>query len=388
MFHNVKQLPIPKGPFTVGTLNFDFLDESRPSIFEFDTSTKRLIPTLFFYPGEPVVGIKTNPYACDEAIKYLRESVLNLVSNSVKDMKTSTYHNIPLTNQISKFPILFFNMGYFGYLEQNTALCSELASHGYIVISVGHPYESGALKYTDGQINHAHPSLANEFKITMNKDARKHFSDLLKETIDDASIQSKITPFFDQFKSGHVWNDVKVWSDDTRFVSNKLIDLHDGTIPSPFKNRLDLSLGFGITGHSYGGCTAMQTLLDDERFKCGINMDAPTYGNYWDKDINKPLCILGSYVVETLSRTPYLNNSKESYLVKIDDTQHMDYTDHIFFAQQLKYLKLIGKRDMNLVHTILCDYHKAFFDHHLLGKETKMLDISFKGVSIRHKKDE
>ena len=73
---------------------------------------------------------------------------------------------------------------------------------------------------------------------------------------------------------------------------------------------------------------------------------------------------------------------------KIDDTEHMDYTDHIFFAQQLKYLKLIGKRDMNLVHTILCDYHKAFFDYHLLGKESKMLEISNKGVSIRHKKDE
>lgn len=384
MFHNVKQLPIPKGPFTVGTLNFDFLDESRPSIFEFDSSNKRLIPTLFFYPSDSV-GDKPNPYTCDEAIQYLRKSVLNLVSNSVKDLKTSTYPSIPLTTQISELPVLFFNMGYFGYLEQNTALCSELASHGYIVISVGHPYESGALKYTDGQINHAHPTLVNEFKSTMNKDARKHFSDLLKKTLDDTSIQSKITPFFDRFKSSHVWNDVKVWSDDTRFVADRLIDLQEGIIVSPFKGRLNVTQGFGITGHSYGGCTALQTLLDDSRFICGINMDAPTYGNYWDKDINKPLCILGSYVVETLARTPYLFNSKESYLIKIDDTQHMDYTDHIFFAQQLKYLKLIGKRDMNLVHAILCDYHKAFFDHHLLGKETKMFDLSYKGVSTRYK---
>jgi len=388
MFHNVKQLPIPKGPFTVGTLNFDFLDESRNSIFEFDTSNKRLIPTLFFYPGELVTTINPNPYTSDEAIQYLRKSVLNLVSNSVKNIKTSTFNTIPLTNQISKFPIIFFNMGYFVYLEQNTALCSDLASHGYIVISVGHPYESGALNYLDGSVNHAHSSLVNEFKTTMNKDARKHFAVLLKETIDDASIQSKITPFFDRFKQSHVWNDVKVWSEDTRFVADQLEKLQNGLIDSPFKGKLDLSIGFGITGHSYGGCTAMQTLLDDDRFKCGINLDAPTYGNYWDKDIKKPLCILGSYVVETLSRTPYLLNSKESYLIKIEDTEHMDYTDHIFFAQQLKYLKLIGKRDMNLVHTILCDYHKSFFDYHLLGKETKMLELSYKGVSIRHKKDE
>lgn len=385
MFNNVNQLPNPKGPFTVGTINIDFLDETRPSIFEFDTSNKRLIPTQFFYPGKSVANIDTIPYAFDEAIQYLRKSVLNLVSNSVKNIKTHVYANIPLTDEIKQFPIVFFNMGYFGYLAQNTALCSELSSHGYIVISIGHPYESGALKYNNGQINHAHPSLVSEFKSTMNKEARKHSSELLKEAIDDESIQLKLTPFFERFKQTHVWNDVKVWSDDTRFVADKLLDLQNGIITSPFTDRLDLSLGFGITGHSYGGCTAMQTLLDDKRFKCGINMDAPSYGDYWDKDLNKPLCVLGSYIVDTLSRTPYLLNSKESYFIKIEDTQHMDYTDHIFFAQQLKYLKLIGKRNMHTVHNILSDYHKAFFDHYLLSKDNKLLDISYEGVSIKHK---
>lgn len=387
MFNNTNQLPTPKGPFTVGTISLDFIDNTRPPIFEFDTN-HRIIPTLFFYPGIPTENMTQAPYACDEAIQYLRKSVLNLVSNSVKNMKTYTYPNIPLSKHKEKFPILFFNMGYFGYLEQNTALCSELASHGYIVISVGHPYESGALKYQDGKVIHASPILVNEFKSTMSKEARKHFSDLLKETISDDLIHSKLVPFFDRFKQTHVWKDVQVWSDDTKFIADQLVDLNNGIIPSPLKNRLDLSLGYGITGHSYGGCTALQTLLDDERFKCGINMDAPTYGEYWDKDINKPLCILGSYVVETLSRTPYLNNSKDSYLIKIENTEHMDFTDHIFFAQQLKYLKLIGRRDKYDVHQILCDTHLAFFDHYLLQKENQLLDLSFKDVSIKHKKDE
>lgn len=385
MFNNIKQLPTLKGPFSVGTLSFDFIDDTRQAVFDFDSNNIRIIPTQFFYPGVLNKNINPEPYAFEEAIQYLRKSALNLVSKSIKNIKTFVYHDLPLTDQIDQFPIIFFNMGYFGYVAQNTALCSELASQGYIVISVGHPYESGALKYTDGKINHAHPTLVKEFKSTMNKEARKHFADLLKESMDDTVIHSKLVPFFDRFKQTHVWNDVQVWSDDTRFVADKLIDLQDGTIDSPFKGRLNLTLGYGITGHSYGGCTALQTLLDDERFRCGINMDAPTYGNYWDKDINKPLCILGSYVVETLSRTPYLFNSKESYLIKIDDTEHMDFTDHIFFAQQLKYLKLIGKRDMHLIHTILCDYHKAFFDHYLLGKDNRMLELTYKGVSTRHK---
>ena len=102
------------------------------------------------------------------------------------------------------------------------------------------------------------------------------------------------------------------------------------------KNKLNLDLGIGITGHSYGGATAAQACLNDNRFVAGINIDGATCGDFLYKDIKKPFMLLGSHVIKNISRTTYIYNTEDTYMVILDRTAHLGYSDGLFIARQAK----------------------------------------------------
>lgn len=71
---------------------------------------------------------------------------------------------------------------------QDTTLCSHLASVGFIVLSIGHPYESSAVKYLNGNIikihddNYMHLKQTREYNKYLKSiyNSTKEYSDRLK----------------------------------------------------------------------------------------------------------------------------------------------------------------------------------------------------------------
>ena len=51
----------------------------------------------------------------------------------------------------SEFPLILFSHGAFGYYQSNTSTYMELASHGYVVVSLDHPYHSFFTKDSGGK---------------------------------------------------------------------------------------------------------------------------------------------------------------------------------------------------------------------------------------------
>lgn len=51
-----------------------------------------------------------------------------------------------------KYPLILFDHGGTGVMESNTSTYTELASNGYIVVSIGHPYQSMYVRNTSGKI--------------------------------------------------------------------------------------------------------------------------------------------------------------------------------------------------------------------------------------------
>jgi hypothetical protein len=45
-----------------------------------------------------------------------------------------------------------FSHGYGGVIMQNTVLMEELASHGYVVFSIAHPYEAVVTAFPNGDV--------------------------------------------------------------------------------------------------------------------------------------------------------------------------------------------------------------------------------------------
>ncbi len=122
----------PSGPYIVGCTHFSY---------EYDPDQKddkkRVIPCICFYPA---MGIGEGVLK-----KYVSQSILPGTSG----IQTNSYINPPVCE--GKHPLLLFSHAYSLFCEANTVQCEELASHGYIVLSIGHQGE-GLYELPNGQI--------------------------------------------------------------------------------------------------------------------------------------------------------------------------------------------------------------------------------------------
>ncbi|MCE0447243.1 hypothetical protein LT493_31765 [Streptomyces tricolor] len=117
----------------------------------------------------------------------------------------------------------------------------ELASRGYVVVTVDHTHETTPVEFPNGRV------------------------ELQKEPMTGAETVKKA---------------VETRVRDTRFVLDQLAVLRAGRNPDAEGRRLPRGLGgaldldrIGMYGHSAGGITAAETMRADRRIDAGINMD-------------------------------------------------------------------------------------------------------------------
>ena len=386
LFKNSKELPKPVVKYIVGITQLDFTDQSRKKVLTFEEDNAyRKIPVTIFYPAESNGGKDSAPYSSPELLEVLSKMTFGLVSKNVAKVKTNCYKDVPIASSKDKYPVIIFNHGYSGYTMQSTILCSDLASSGYIVVSVGHPYEASSVKYLDGKVIKMDKAIQkNLTSITSLKYLQKIFAASTKEYYSDSKAM-EIAEYILK-NNDDLTNNVKIWVDDCIFVADQLETLNEGKIESIFNNKLKLNLGIGITGHSYGGATAAQTCLNDRRFVAGINIDGATCGDFLYKDINTPFMLLGTHLIKNISRTTYIYNTKDTYIVTLDDTQHIGYSDALFIARQVNLLNQIGKREKHEFGEIITNYHLIFFEKYLVGnQEIELKALKYDGVEFRQK---
>ncbi|MEM8780531.1 MAG: hypothetical protein AAGF26_17040, partial [Cyanobacteria bacterium P01_G01_bin.49] len=153
LFGNLKELPKPLGQYIVGITQLDFIDKSRKKVFSFEKDNAfRKIPITIFYPAENNDGKDSALYSSPELLETLSKTTFGVISKNAAKVKTNCYKNAPIGASKNNYPVIIFNHGYGSYTMQSTVLCSDLASFGYIVVSVGHPYESSGVKYLDDSI--------------------------------------------------------------------------------------------------------------------------------------------------------------------------------------------------------------------------------------------
>lgn len=389
MFGNLKELPKPVGEYLVGMIHMDFIDQSRSQVFSFEEeNAPRIIPVTIFYPADSSEGKKTAPYAFSEALEKLSKMTYGFWSRKMVNVKTHVYENISVSSKKDNFQIIFFNQGFISYEMQSTVLCSDLASLGYVVISVGHPYESSGVKYIDGKIVKVHDSFIQMQKKAFHKEYIKKIMKLLRDKNDYSDAQAMEVAEF--LYSDNDFNDsVKRWADDTIFVADQLAGINSGKIESIFKNKLQLDRGFGITGHSLGGATSAQVCYVDERFICGINIDGGTWGDYLYKDIKTPFMVIGANLMRNTARTTFIYNSQDSYLIVVDRTGHWGYCDVLFVSRQAILMgNKIGLREKYEFREIITKFHEDFFAKYLLGISNINLNkFAFQGIDYKEKID-
>ena len=124
--------------------------------------------------------------------------------------------------------------GAFGVIDSNYSTCMELASNGYVVASIGHPYHAMYVENVDGK------------KTFVDLDFMKQvYAD---NGADTAEAEKKVYEFSLE------WMEVR--SDDMNFVLDTILkkaaEQDNGLFSMINTERI------GLFGHSMGGATAVQ----------------------------------------------------------------------------------------------------------------------------------
>lgn len=374
----VVTLPKPTGPFTVGTTTIRLVDDARPEPFA-ETPANRQVVVHAWYPA--VNG------STGERARYLREGMAEARTfatllrqpegalDYLADTRTYSVVDAPPRSG-EPLPLLLFSHGYTAIASSYTALLEDLASHGYVVLSVVHPYESMAT------------SLAGDRIVTMldaQKQMRKGIRDVLAEWAKEDETMIAVTRATHQEEALKAMRSylqalpnttaaLARWVDDTRFVLDRLPALPAGPA-ARVGDRVDRAR-IGAFGHSMGGVTAADFCGRDRRCRASLNLDGiPQYGALIDSTVDRPFLMVYSGREGRLGASDviYRRAMRPYWRVDVADTLHNDFSDMVLWAGPLANRPIFGKRPADESVAITRQIVLEFFDQELRGRRSPLL---------------
>ncbi len=352
-------LPEPSGPYRVGTSTYFVIDSER----EPPTGDPhgRSLSVQAWYPSETEArGIRA-PYLFNwEVLEELVDKGYFDQSSDLltgwRDLITHSAMNIPPIQSEIGLPLVLFSPG-LGVMRANyTTLAENLASHGYVVGVIDHPF--GA--------------------FTRNGEGR------VLRLAEDAN-------FKDDEETSRRYEEQ--WAADIRFV----LDWLAGPRPR-IGDAIDFSR-VAVVGHSLGGGAAFEACRADDRFSACVNLDGFSFGaaredgvdapamlvkavpDYSDGDLAKrgrtreEWTAMGQRVRPQLVAPLVQNKGGVSYFTEINGTGHLSFSDAPFVMpdtiSRFGGTILAPERTLHILTTVV----RAFLAEHLLGRDGQLLDV-------------
>ncbi len=310
--HNTSlTLPVPTGSYAVGRSTFDWSDSSRIDSLAPSPGIKRELTVWIWYPASDKKSDSTLRYLPQELQNALAKKqgfiMSNLFTKNLSKVRSHAITNTELSPKQAKYPIVLLKSGIGTLANDYTTLAEDLASHGYIVVGNDSPYSSFIVVYPDGRVIEK-TDQGNPGETAASSAYRIHLLNNL----------------------------IRVWSDDTKFILNKLELLNARDSSNQFFGRFDLN-SVGIVGHSFGGATAAQFCYDDARCKAGIDMDGAPFGTVIQTGLKKPfMFILADHAGESDPLSNQIQSNIESIYnslpesrvwISLDGVRHFNFTD-------------------------------------------------------------
>jgi hypothetical protein len=232
-----------------------------------------------------------------------------------------------------------------------TVLVEELASRGYVVVTIDHTYEAPGVQFPDGRVTGNEPLLA-AFERALREGT---VPELLRKVLG-----------------------VRVA--DTRFVLDRLEEF----VPEP---------AVGMVGQSGGGFTAAQGMYEDARIMAGVDMDGTLEFNQEPEGTNlsavardglgRPFMLMGregsDHTTEPSWGAFWSHTSGWKRDLMLRGSAHQTYTDLASVMPQTGLGRevveeRIGTTDPRRAVAAVRAYVTSFFDRWLRGRDDGLLD--------------
>lgn len=374
-------VPEPSGPHDIGQVDLHLVDESRDHPWAPDTGQREIMATVWYPAKDNAGGEDRAPYLSEAMADYIAGATLEqagLPRDSV-DLLGATTHAVSgadAAGEPESLPVVLYSPGFEQSRHLATAQVEELASHGYVVAAIDHPYETDAVEFPDGRVLRG----------------RAPLDDQTHTEIGRAAVPARIA-------------DAELVLDALTGISNgDNPDVSDATLPNDLGEALDLST-VGMFGHSMGGFTAAELMVGDERVDAGIDLDGSVAYHVGDevwaeattRGVDRPFMIMAGGMSGGAVEHPHTSEhshdyerfrelSGETMELYLPEAEHMSFMDAQWLLPQID----AGLRPDNneweameaSIGTIAPErsvaaqraHITAFFDVYLRGEEQPLLD--------------
>jgi predicted dienelactone hydrolase len=372
----VVDLPAPSGPYTVGKRSFHMIDADRKELFTADPEDTRNLLVTVWYPAEKMAGITRDRYWDRKGVTgraySLNAGMGTFWYSHLSLVKTNSYPGAPLSPDQKNYPVILYSHSFYGLNTENTMLAEELASQGYLFVSIAHTYENIVSvfpngEFTTGNLGHIsqeydsnaeqEKALYEQYKAASGKDQKISLTRQIL-TVDELSTRM-----------------LKIRTGDAIFVLDQLELLnHTDTL---LQDKLDLN-SVGIMGWSFGGATSMEACLADRRFKAAVNMDGTPYGEIFNtgQTIAQPLMLIRSEdddeMEGIIGNLVMDQTGGDAYMLTVEDALHANFWDFPLFFGIYKRLGYWGTIDPLRLLEIEKAFIRGFFDRYLKGIPVKL----------------
>jgi hypothetical protein len=378
--------PEPSGPHPVGVVTFEVTDTARAAQLAPTPTPFRRLPVTAWYPAAhtPVPARKTYFSDAEAAAKgsplFAHLGLGDEVYTRLAQLRTASRVGADLPAGDERYPLLVFNHGGLSYAQQNQRLMEHLASHGYVVVSIGHPFEAGAVVFADGAVAQPAPSLGPDMGDYVQAHMRLGgFEARMRgDWARQVEIEGELMMGVRRTWLGRL---AHVWRDDSLFVVDCLQDGKVAPAAARLTDRIDFQR-LGYMGMSFGGAVAGLACQADARAGAGWNIDGGNFSSdLFGTELRCPFLMsyhdmpagaeaMGITEVPPLSPTigqfndlfyGPLNGPERStvHRVAFPGVTHMDYTDIPILAPDAPGLGPVpAERKIEVVNAM----GLAFFD--------------------------
>jgi len=368
----------PTGPFAVGTASLYLVDHSRRDPWV--PRQPRELMVSMWYPASSAGGYRWARWIPQAAgTLYLNQFVSSLQTTNTGAAASASggrslpgvhlpiiraREGAPVHLAARPYPVVLYQPGLGDVRETGTGLVSDLASQGYVVVTMDDTYEAQVVEFPDGRLATTRPNQSH---------------------VGSARLA------------------------DTRFVLDQLVRLQSGVNPDALQRKLPTGLSevvdtskVGMFGHSLGGAMAAQAMAADTRIHAGIDLDGTIL---LKKRSRNPT--LDEQLAHQLGGRPFMLFTRHGHNAHSDPTlagfwsglrgwrlflalrgaQHFTFADFVEFLPQLLAAAI---RPDKITRALVADYVgtiapmravsaerayiTAFFDLHLRGQSSNLLN--------------
>ena len=354
---NPVKIPVPAGEYAVGTFTYTVYNDREETMY-CAPGTMRSIPVRVYYPvaKKSVEGLPKARYLSKNEMLVIKKNYFVPLNYEKMEQegknRSECFENAPFIPN-KRFPLILFNHGYGSLPDVHSFLLTELASHGYVIASVGHPYEGMITELKDGTTYRMAKGIRSKCYSPMIPSILA-----LKKMTKARGTNEELWARFDAIQKKYnrfIIDRIPEWKLDTEAALRYLKENHTDLI--------DFESGIGVSGHSMGGLTGFALCEEEpETFVCGINIDGALFGNHGEKTMTVPFLQLNCDPNKTTVTVAFLINKAVAYHAIVRDMQHVGFTD---FKHVIPMKSMVGGLDPNVAHNTVCRIHLEFFDTYL-----------------------